>query len=90
MTKKWTVHFTLQADKQFAKLDKEIQKRIQKFLNTKLSKMIDPRQLGSPLTGTLSHFWRYRVGDYRLLCSMKDNQLTILIVEVGHRREIYH
>lgn len=90
MTKKWTIEFTERADQQFGKLDKTVQKRIQIFLKEKLSKRIDPRQLGQGLTGNLSSFWRYCISDYRLLCSIKNNELTILVVQIGHRRDIYH
>ncbi len=62
----WTIDFTKSADKQFDQLDKTIQIRIVKFLNTRLAKMDDPRQLGNPLQGTLSDYWSYRVGDYRI------------------------
>jgi mRNA interferase RelE/StbE len=86
----WKVIFDLRAEKEFFKLDSLAQKRIRQFIEGKLQRLTNPRQIGHPLTGTLSHFWRYRVGDYRLLCSIKDNELTILVVHVGHRREIYH
>jgi mRNA interferase RelE/StbE len=89
-TKKWTIDFKETAFKQLSKLDKPVQNRIMTFLDNKVSRLHNPRQLGHQLMGNLSRFWRFRVGDYRLICSIKDNELTILVVEVGHRREIYH
>ena len=59
------------------------------FLEQRLAKQSDPRQLGGPLTGELKGLWRYRVSDYRILCEFKNNELLILVVAVGHRRDIY-
>jgi mRNA interferase RelE/StbE len=49
----------------------------------------DPRYIGEPLAGPLKGIWRYRVGDYRILCRIRHGELIILVVEVGHRREVY-
>jgi mRNA interferase RelE/StbE len=86
----WKVIFDPRAEKEFFKLDLSQQKRIRQFIEEKLQRLTNPRQLGHPLTGALSHLWRYRIGDYRLLCSIKDRELIVLVVHVGHRREIYH
>ena len=83
-----TVVFSDKAEKQFLKLDSTIQKQIKKFI-LKLENLKDPKSEGKALVGNLQGFWRYRVGDYRLLCRIRDEQLFIFIVEVGHRREIY-
>lgn len=82
------VVFTDNAEKQFLKLDKPIQKQIQKFI-LKLQTLENPRERGKSLVGNLIGFWRYRVGDYRLLCRIIDKELIISVVEIGHRREIY-
>ena len=82
------VIFTPKAKKSFLKLDKTIQKQIQKFIE-KLEAMSDPRVSGKMLVVNLLGFWRYRVGDYRLLCKIIDKELVIVVVEVGHRREVY-
>lgn len=82
------VIFTPKAKKSFLKLDKIIQKQIQKFIE-KLEAMSAPRASGKMLVGNLLVFWRYRVGDYRLLCKIVDKELVIAVVEVGHRREFY-
>lgn len=82
------VIFSDKAKKFFLKLDKPIQKQIQKFI-LKLEGMSDPRARGKMLVGNLLGFWRYRVGDYRLLCRIVDKELVITVVEVGHRKEVY-
>lgn len=82
------VVFTDNAEKQFLKLDKPIQKQIQKFI-LKLQTLENPRERGKALVGNLIGFWRYRVGDYRLLCRIIEQELIISVVEIGHRREIY-
>lgn len=84
----WTIDFDKKAKKEFLKLDKSVQKQIDKFLS-KLKKNNDPRKFGRALTGNLSSFWRYQVGDYRLVCSLEDDILTVLVVRVRHRKEVY-
>jgi len=64
-------------------------KRITHYLRKRIEPLDDPRQLGKPLTGNLSTLWRYRVGDYRLICELKENELIVLVVRVGHRKGIY-
>lgn len=83
-----TVTLSVMAKKQLKQLDKPVQKRITKFL-TELTELADPRSKGKMLVGDLKGFWRYRVGDYRLICRIHDEELEILVVEVGHRKEIY-
>lgn len=83
-----TVVFSDKAEKQFLKLDNTIQKQIKKFI-LKLEKLEDPRSEGKMLVGNLIGFWRYRVGDYRLLCRIIDEELVITVVEVGHRKDVY-
>lgn len=83
-----TVSLSVLAKKQLKQLDKPVQKRITKFLN-ELTELADPRSKGKSLVGDLKGFWRYRVGDYRLICRIHDEKLEILVVELGHRKEIY-
>jgi mRNA interferase RelE/StbE len=85
----WEVKLTPKATKQLSKLDKNSQRRIFSFLKKRLALRDDPRELGKKLTGTLADLWRYRVGDHRLVCELRDEQLLVLIVRVGHRKEIY-
>lgn len=86
----WTIRLADTARKQLAKLDPQIARRISKFLRVRLATADDPRSLGYALKGEeLGDYWRYRVGDYRILCEIRDAELVILALAVGHRREIY-
>ena len=85
----WRVEFTPEAEKQLAKLDKQSAKRIIKFLKERVASLNDPRSLGDPLKGRLREFWRYRVGDYQILCRIEEGKLLVLVVRVGHRRDVY-
>ncbi len=86
----WRIELTATATKQLGKLDRQEARRITAFLRERLATHEDPRSLGKALTGpTLSTFWRYRVGDYRLICDIADGALRILVIEVGNRRDVY-
>ena len=77
------------AKKQMAKLDKYTQKQIQKYINTKILNTKNPKQFGKSLERDLKGLWKYRIGDYRLVCYIDDNVFEILAIKVGHRRYIY-
>ncbi|WP_027186523.1 type II toxin-antitoxin system RelE family toxin [Desulfovibrio inopinatus] len=83
----WEIKFTPKAEKALSKIDKKTANRIIKFLLERTT--TEPRNLGKCLSGPLGDFWRYRVGDYRILAKIEDDQLIILVVEVGHRSEVY-
>jgi len=85
----WTVKFSDEAKRNLKKLDKSTQKRITHFLQTRLQNTDNPRATGKSLQGNLSGLWRYRIGDFRLLCRIEDGELIILVIEIGHRKEIY-
>ncbi len=85
----WRVEFTPEAEKQLAKLDKQSAKRITKFLKERVASLNDPGSLGDPLKGRLREFWRYRVGDYRILCRIEERRLLVLVVKIGRRRDVY-
>ncbi|WP_386689418.1 type II toxin-antitoxin system RelE/ParE family toxin [Lonepinella sp. MS14437] len=88
----WTVLFADSAKKQLTKLMKknpEQAKRIISYLK-EVSRLDDPTDRGKPLVGNLSGLWRYRIGDYRVICQINNNELIITTVDLGHRREIYH
>lgn len=70
-------------------MDAQDRKRIKLFLEDRLAHLPDPRQLGKGLRGVSQEFWRYRVGDYRIICDIHDDALVILVVKAGHRREVY-
>lgn len=82
------VVFADTAKKKFLKLDKTVQLQIKNFI-FKLQDLQDPRSTGKALKGSLSGLWRYRVGDYRLVCDIEDQKILITVLRVGHRREIY-
>ena len=85
----WTINYADSARKQLLKLDKQIARRIVDFMDTRIASLDDPRSTGKALSGPLGGFWRYRVGDYRVICDIQDGALRVLVVEVGNRREIY-
>ena len=82
------VVFSDRAEKQFGRLDKSVQQHIKKFI-LRLQELQNPRIRGKGLVGNRAGMWRYRVGDYRILCRIKDDVLEILVVEIGHRRNVY-
>jgi mRNA interferase RelE/StbE len=85
----WVIAFSETARKQFSKIDNIQQKRIMDFLRNNLSETEDPRSFSKALKGTLADFWRYRIGDYRLLAEMQNDQLRIHIVRIAHRKIAY-
>lgn len=86
----WQIEFSPGADKVLSKLAVDTQKRIVRFLRERVANMEDPRTTGKALVGpTLGGMWRYRVGDYRILCRIEDEQICIVVIEIGHRREVY-
>lgn len=85
----WTINYADSARKQLLKLDKQIARRIVDFMDTRIASLDDPRSTCKALSGPLGGFWRYRVGDYRVICDIQDGALRVLVVEVGNRREIY-
>ena len=82
----WRIDFTKAADKAVRKLDKQTARRILSEIE-KISRLDDPRRRGKALRGNLAGLWRYRVGDYRIVCHIEDGKLLILVVDVAHRRE---
>lgn len=84
----WTVEVSEKAFRSLRKMDKQAARRIRDELS-EIAKLEDPRSRGKALTGNLAGVWRYRVGDYRILCDIEDGRLVILVVDVAHRREVY-
>ena len=83
-----TLVYTEKALKQLKKLDKSVSIRILSYMD-EVAKLKDPRERGKSLVGNLTGFWRYRIGDYRILCRISDEKLVIFVVAIGHRREVY-
>ena len=86
----WEVEFDDRARKELRKLDKSVQKEILEYLRKKVLKAEHPRKLGKPLESNLAGLWRYRVRDYRIICNIEDEVLTVLVVRVAHRRKVYN
>ncbi len=86
----WRIEFQRNAVKQLGKMTKSDANRIVSFLTDRVAQDDNPRRAGAALQGSeLGNFWRYRVGDYRIICDIQDHKLVVLVVEIGHRREIY-
>jgi mRNA interferase RelE/StbE len=85
----WTVEFDERARKDLRRLDTIVQKSILRYLRQRVAAASDPRRLGKPLHGEFAGLWRYRVGDWRLVCRIEDKKLVVLVLTVGHRREVY-
>jgi mRNA interferase RelE/StbE len=85
----WAIEFTRGAERQIKKLDRTAQESIVRFLRERVRPVENPRQLGKPLHGEKQGLWRYRVGDYRLICDIQDEKIMVLVLEIGHRKEIY-
>ncbi len=84
----WTIEVSEKAFRALRKMDKQTARRIRNEL-LEIAKLEDPRSRGKALTGNLAGVWRYRVGDYRILCDIEDGRLVVLVVDVAHRREVY-
>jgi mRNA interferase RelE/StbE len=85
----WTVNFEPRALVELKKLDPTGQRRIVRFLQERVVGAASPRDFGKPLTGDKVGLWRYRVGDYRVVCRIEDDPATVLVLRIAHRREVY-
>lgn len=86
----WTIEFARSVDKDLKKIDAQEARRIVRFLRERVAPLDDPRSIGEPLHGPeLGRFWKYRVGHFRIIASIEDREVTILIVRVGHRSKVY-
>ncbi len=87
---KWTIEYATSAQKPMRRLDPQVRRRIRDFLSTRVASLDSPRQLGEALQGArLGGLWRYRVGDYRILVEIRDEIVTVIVIGVGHRGEVY-
>ena len=85
----WTVSISNIAERQLRTLDRPIQKRILDWLSDRIEGCKNPRHFGEPLKGDHAGLWRYRVGDYRILCVIQDQKVVVLVLTIGHRRQVY-
>lgn len=85
----WRVEFNQEAAKELRKLGASARQLILRYLRQRIATAEDPRRFGKPLSGDLAGLWRYRVGDYRLVATFEDQTFVVLVLTVGHRRDVY-
>lgn len=85
----WRIEYARGAEKQIARIDRLAARRILDFMDHRVAPSQDPRAVGKATSGPLAGFWRYRVGDHRILCDIQDRRVTILVVRVGDRKDVY-
>jgi mRNA interferase RelE/StbE len=86
----WRIEYSSDADKEIAKLDNQVAQRIIKFMGGRVAKLENPRSIGEALTGSkLGNYWKYRVGNYRIIADIQDARLCVQVVRLGNRREVY-
>lgn len=89
MSSVWGIEYSGTALTQLRKLDRSVAQRIVRSIERQVNGKGDPRSSGSALSGPLGGLWRYRVGDYRVICEIRDEAVQVLVLRIGHRREIY-
>jgi mRNA interferase RelE/StbE len=85
----WRIELVPAAAKELRRLGSVDASRIAKFLSTRVATLDDPRSIGEALKGRLGQLWKYRIGDYRIIADIQDKVVLILVVRIGHRREVY-
>ena len=85
----WTLRISETAKRQLRKLDPSNAQAILRFLNRLVLETSDPRERGSGLRANFAGLWRYRVGDYRVICSIEANEFVVLVLQIGHRSDVY-
>lgn len=85
----WRIEFHPDAAKDLRRLDRAVAARIVRTLETRIAPLDDPRSVGAPLKGEPEGYWRWRIGDYRVVAQIEDERITILVIRVAHRREVY-
>ncbi|MCD4677598.1 MAG: type II toxin-antitoxin system RelE/ParE family toxin [Desulfobacula sp.] len=84
----WKVEFEREAEKELSRIDRQHAKRILKYLFERIASPDDPRRFGEALKQNLSGLWKYRVGNYRIICNIQEKTVTVLVVRVGHRKKV--
>ena len=85
----WTVEFDDAAAKELRKLDKNTQQEILRYFRERIAIKEDPLRFGKPLSHNLPGLWRYRVRDYLIICTIEEDKLVVLVLRVGHRKDVY-
>lgn len=86
----WKIDFTPEAQRNLDRLDRQVARRVIKFIVERIAELEDPRSLGEALHGPdLRKYWKYRVGDYRVIAKIEDERVSIVVIRIGNRREVY-
>jgi mRNA interferase RelE/StbE len=86
----WSIELSVEAERDLDKLDPQHSRRILKFLHERIARLEDPRSIGEALAGPrFGEFWRYRVGNYRVICKIEDDRVVVMVLRLGQRKEIY-
>ena len=85
----WIIEYTETAKHQLRKVDKHTARLIMDYMDERVASSDNPRSSGKALTGPLGGLWRYRVGDYRVICEIRDQTLCVMVVRIGNRRDVY-
>lgn len=85
----WRVEFSRTSQKQITALDRQAQAAILRYLRERVQPLENPRQLGKPLRGEKKGLWRYRAGNYRIICDIQDEMNTVFVLALGHRKDVY-
>jgi mRNA interferase RelE/StbE len=85
----WKVEFDDRALKELRKLDPQVQRQILRFLRQRVATPDNPKRFGKPLSGDRLGLWRYRIGSYRLICRIEENRIVVLVLGVGHRKDVH-
>lgn len=86
----WTIEFLPEAARELRKLDRQVAASLLRFLHQRVRRADNPRAVGEPLrTERLGAYWKYRVGDYRLICCIQDQRILVTVVRIGHRSDVY-
>ena len=85
----WKIEFAESAQKELKALDRKAQRDITNYLRNRIATDEDPRRFGDPLRKSLSGLWKYRVGNYRIICDIQNDVLIVLVIRIGHRSKVY-
>lgn len=85
----WTINYLGSIQKDMKRIAKKEQSRIRSYLETQVAQAANPRAFGKALKGAHTKLWRYRVGNYRIICEINDQAITVLVLRIGHRKDIY-
>jgi len=85
----WRIEFEAEAMKELARLDRQAQERIRRYLRERIAPSENPRDFGEPLRRNLAGFWKYRVGNYRIVVEIQDEAILVLVLRIGHRSKVY-